>query len=192
MKRESGSVLLISLVMLLILTVVGVASISGVSMTEKMTNNQRDYDIAFEMAEAALVQGERWIDDYDGGWNNGHLQSSCTGSTCWTQNCTNGLCFRGSYPAGSSALCEVDTSGTPVWNNESIWNSNSATYSESVAAVAPPKYLIEFLCYTPRDPTSYTEPPDYTSWVRIYRVTALAYGSHPETRIMLQSTYRVD
>ena len=44
MKRESGSVLLISLVMLLILTLVGVASISGVSMTEKMTNSQRDYD----------------------------------------------------------------------------------------------------------------------------------------------------
>lgn len=50
MKKQSGSVLLISLVMLLILTVVGIASISGVSMTEKMTNSQRDYDIAFEMA----------------------------------------------------------------------------------------------------------------------------------------------
>ena len=68
MKHEKGSVLLISLVMLLILTVVGIASISGVSMTEKMTNSQRDYDTAFELAEAALVQGERWLDDYDGSW----------------------------------------------------------------------------------------------------------------------------
>lgn len=191
MKKQSGSVLLISLVMLLILTVVGIASISGVSMTEKMTNSQRDYDIAFEMAEAALVQGERWLDDYDGGWDHSHLGCS-SGSPCWTQNCTGGLCFRGSYPSASNSMCEVDSSGTPVWQSASIWASGAATYSVSIAAVEKPKYLIEFMCYSPRDPTSYTEPPDYTSWVRIYRVTALGYGTHPETRVMLQSTYRVD
>lgn len=191
MKRQNGSVLLISLVMLLILTIVGIASISGVSMTEKMTNSQRDYDIAFEMAEAALVQGERWLDGYDGGWNHSHIGCS-SGTTCWTQNCTGGLCFRGSYPSASNSICEVDSSGTPVWKSEAIWNAGAATYSVSVPAIEPPKYLIEFLCYTPRDPTSFTEPPNYTSWVRIYRITALAYGTHPETRVMLQSTYRID
>ncbi|MBA57217.1 MAG: hypothetical protein CMK89_22445 [Pseudomonadales bacterium] len=191
MKRQNGSVLLISLVMLLILTLVGIASISGVSMTEKMTNSQRDYDIAFEMAEAALVQGEKWLDDYDGGWSHSHIGCS-SGTTCWTQNCTGGLCFRGSYPSASNSICEVDSSGTPVWQDEAIWNAGAATYSVSIPAVEPPKYLIEFLCYTPRDPTSFTEPPNYTSWVRIYRVTALAYGTHPETRVMLQSTYRID
>ncbi|MEE2731109.1 MAG: PilX N-terminal domain-containing pilus assembly protein [Pseudomonadota bacterium] len=194
MKRERGSILLISLVMLLILTIVGIASISGVSMTEKMTNSQRDYDIAFEMAEAALVQGERWLDDYDDGWDHSHLNCS-SGSACFTANCTGGLCFRGSYPSASNSLCEVnsyDNNGKPVWQSSAIWDANAATYSVSIPAVEAPKYLIEFLCYTPRDPTSYTEPPDYTSWVRIYRVTALAYGTHPETRVMLQSTYRVD
>lgn len=191
MKRQSGSVLLISLVMLLILTVVGIASISGVSMTEKMTNSQRDYDIAFEMAEAALVQGERWLDDYDNGWAHSHLGCS-SGAQCWTENCTGGLCFRGSYPSASNSMCEVDSSGTPVWQSEAIWTAGAATYSVAIAAVEQPKYLIEFLCFTPRDPTSFSEPPDYTSWVRIYRVTALAYGTHPETRVMLQSTYRVD
>ena len=194
MKRERGSILLISLIMLLILTIVGVASISGVSMTEKMTNSQRDYDVAFEMAEAALVQGERWLDTYDTGWDHSHLNCS-SGTTCFTENCTGGLCFRGSYPSGSNSLCEVesyDNNGLPVWQSLAIWNANAATYSTQIPAVESPKYLIEFLCYTPRDPTSYTEPPDYTSWVRIYRVTALAYGTHPETRVMLQSTYRVD
>lgn len=193
MKHEKGSVLLISLVMLLILTVVGIASISGVTMTEKMTNSQRDYDTAFELAEAALVQGERWLDEYDPGWKQEHLQNTCTGSTCWTADCTGGLCFRGSYPLGSSSLCEVDNDfASPVWQTESIWNSSAAIYSEILPAVERPKYLIEFLCYTPLDPTSYTDPPDYSSWVRIYRITALAYGTHPETRVMLQSTYRVD
>ncbi|MAR89501.1 MAG: PilX N-terminal domain-containing pilus assembly protein [Pseudomonadota bacterium] len=192
MKRESGSVLLISLVMLLILTLVGVASISGVSMTEKMTNSQRDYDIAFELAEAALVQGERWLDDYDPSWKHDHIDANCTGNLCWTQDCSTGLCFRGSYPSTANALCEVDSSGTPIWQVEANWENKALTYSESVPAVDQPKYMIEFLCYTPRDPANFTEPPDYTSWVRVYRVTALAYGTHPETRVMLQSTYRVE
>ena len=193
MKRESGSVLMISLVLLLILTIVGVASISGVSMTGKMTNSQRDYDVAFEMAEAALIQGERWLDDYDGDWEQAHVDENCTGDSCWTINCNAGKCFRGSYPAGSNTLCEVDNSyDDPVWQTESIWNSNAFTYSQTIPAVEPPKYIVEFMCYTPRDPESYTVPPNYDSWVRIYRITALGYGTHPETRVMLQSTYRID
>jgi type IV pilus assembly protein PilX len=186
MKHEKGSVLLISLVMLLILTIVGIASISGVSMTEKMTNSQRDYDIAFEMAEAALVQGETWIDDYSAGFNIEHLSDSCSGTTCFTENCNAGLCFRGEYLSEGS-LCELDSSGTPVWQSEAIWDSNAATYSRNIAAVEPPKYLVEFLCLTAVDPTSQTSDLAY-----IYRITSLAYGTHPETRVMLQSTYKVE
>ena len=194
-KTARGSVLLLSLVMLLILTVVGVASISGVSMSGKMTNSQRDYDIAFEMAEAALVEGERWVDNYDAGWS--HSDLGCTtGSSCFTSNCTAGLCWRGKYPTASTSLCEAgsgnDAANKKVWESEAIWNANAATYSIDVSAIEPPKYLIEFLCYTPRDPESFTEPPDYTSWVRIYRVTALAYGTDPQTRVMVQSTYVVE
>lgn len=193
MKNEQGSVLLISLVLLLILTIVGVASIGGVTMNEKMTVSQRDYDIAFELAEAALVQGERWLDDYDVGFSAADLNEDCVGSTCWTENCTNGLCFRGEHYSDDD-VCVLDVSGTPVWDTETIWDNNSAQYSENVVAVEKPRILIEFLCYTPIDvETEPTDPPPYNNeWRRIYRITSLAYGTHPQTRVMLQSTYRVD
>lgn len=191
MNRENGSVLLISLVLLLILTVVGIASISGVSMTGKMTNNQKDYDTAFEMAEAALVQGERFIDGYDPGFDINHVQPDCNGNTCFSENCTNGLCFRGEFLATDS-LCEIGIFDTPVWQTEAIWNANAAVYSEDVPGVEKPKYLIEFLCFAPKNAQDPPDSPPYNNSVRIYRITSLAYGANPQTRIMLQSTYRVE
>lgn len=192
MSKQKGSVLLVSLIMLLVLTVIGIASVGGISSVEKMAQSHKDYDAAFEMAEAALVEGERWLDTYDGSWKQAHVQSTCTGTSCWTASCANGQCFKGSYPIGAGTLCEVNASGTPFWESKSIWANNAKTYSVAVPAVEPPRYLIEFLCYTPRDPKSFTVPPDYTSWVRVYRITSLGYGVNPDTRVMLQSTYRVD
>lgn len=191
MIKQTGSVLLISLIMLLVLTVVGVASISGVSMTEKMAQAQKDYDIAFEMAEAALVEGENWLDDY--AFSRGDLQSSCSGSNCWNSTCTNGLCFNGTFPIGTNAVCEVIPPTTPVWEVKGNWTARAKSYSVPVAAVEPPKYMLEFLCYTPKDPSiTNTTPPPGSNWSRIYRVTALAFGPNPDTRVMLQSTYRAN
>lgn len=193
MKRQSGSVLLISLIMLLILTVIGIASISGVSMTQKMANSQKDYDIAFEMAEAALVEGEAWVDAYDPGFKQAHLQTNCTGTNCWKANCTNGQCFNGTFPDAFGTLCELSPPTKDVWEEESNWTARAKEYSVAVAAISKPKYLIEFMCYTPKNPAAVaTTPPDYGDWVRIYRITALGYGTNPDTRVMLQSTYRAE
>ena len=193
MKQQSGSVLLISLIMLLVLTIIGIASIRGVSMTQKMANSQKDYDLAFEMAEAALVEGEAWVDTYDPGFKRAHLQASCSGTSCWKADCTNGQCFNGTFPNASLTLCELDPPATDVWQVESYWASKAKTYSVSLPAVSKPKYLIEFMCYTPKNPAAVaTTPPDYGDWVRIYRVTAMGYGTNPDTRVMLQSTYRAE
>lgn len=193
MKRQSGSVLLISLIMLLVLTVVGIASISGVSMTEKMAISQKDYDVAFEMAEAALIEGERWIDLYDPGFKKEHLQSSCSGTSCFKPDCTNGLCFNGAFPLGSNTFCDLTPPSTDIWEFKTYWTTKAKTYSMSVPGVDPPRYLIEFLCYTPKNPAAVaTQPPNYGDWVRIYRVTAMGYGANPDTRVMLQSTYRAN
>lgn len=196
MKHQNGSVLLISLIMLLILTVIGIASISGVTMSEKMANSQRDYDVAFEMAEAALVEGEQWVDANDFGVDAADMQSSCTGTKCWKSDCTNGLCFNGTYPVGSGKLCELTPPAKDVWKEKSYWDSKAKTYSLSVSGVEKPRYLIEFICYTPKDPSSdqkiISQPPDYKDWVKFYRITALGFGTNPDTRVMLQSTYRAE
>ena len=58
---QAGSALLISLVFLLLLTMIGVASIQDSTLQERMAGNERNRNVAFQEAEAALRAGERWL-----------------------------------------------------------------------------------------------------------------------------------
>lgn len=72
--RQRGVVLLLALIMLLLMTVVGLAAIRGTGLQETMAGNMRERTIAFQHAEAGLRVGEDWIEDtpisnmnFDGG-----------------------------------------------------------------------------------------------------------------------------
>jgi type IV pilus assembly protein PilX len=56
--RQRGVVLVISLLMLLVLTVLGLAATRSTALEERMTANQNDKEVAFQSAEAALRYGE--------------------------------------------------------------------------------------------------------------------------------------
>lgn len=58
---QDGSALIISLVFLVLLTMIGVASIQDSTLQERMAGNERDRNLAFQSAEAALRAGERWL-----------------------------------------------------------------------------------------------------------------------------------
>jgi type IV pilus assembly protein PilX len=55
---QSGAALLVALVMLLISTLIGLASIQGTTLNEKMSSNMYDRSIAYQGAETALLAGE--------------------------------------------------------------------------------------------------------------------------------------
>lgn len=57
-KKQKGATLIIALIMLLLLTIIGMASISDTNLQEKMAGNLRDKNIAFQAAESALRKGE--------------------------------------------------------------------------------------------------------------------------------------
>jgi type IV pilus assembly protein PilX len=59
---QSGAVLVVSLIMLLLLTLIGVAAIQVASLEEKMAYNSRDKNLAFQAAEAALRGAEQEIE----------------------------------------------------------------------------------------------------------------------------------
>ena len=56
--KQRGAILVISLLLLLILTVLGVAMMRMTNMQERMAGNTRDLNLAFQGAEAALRAGE--------------------------------------------------------------------------------------------------------------------------------------
>jgi len=61
---QRGSALLVSLIILLVMTMLGVQAMSTTTLEERMSGNYRDNELAFEAAEAALRAGEAWLDTH--------------------------------------------------------------------------------------------------------------------------------
>lgn len=61
-STQQGAALLVALIMLLITTVIGLASIRGTSLSEKMSSNMYDRSLSYQGAEAALRAGEAAIE----------------------------------------------------------------------------------------------------------------------------------
>ena len=57
-KNQRGSILIVSLMILVVLTMIGVSSMSTTSLQERMAGNFRDRQIAFQAAELALAYAE--------------------------------------------------------------------------------------------------------------------------------------
>lgn len=60
-RCQTGSALIISLVFLLLLSVVGIASIQNSTLEERMAGNAADKGDAFQVAEATLRLGENFL-----------------------------------------------------------------------------------------------------------------------------------
>ena len=61
-RTQRGAILVVSLMLLLVLTIIGVSSMQGTALEESMAYATRDRTIALQSAEAALREGEAWID----------------------------------------------------------------------------------------------------------------------------------
>jgi len=57
-KRQSGAALLVALVMLLVSTLIGLASIRGTTLNERMSSNMLDRSLSYQAAESALRSAE--------------------------------------------------------------------------------------------------------------------------------------
>ncbi|MCF6251350.1 MAG: PilX N-terminal domain-containing pilus assembly protein [Methylococcaceae bacterium] len=62
-KKQAGVVLVVSLIMLLLLTLIGVSGMQSTGLEEKMAGNKRNRNLAFQAAEAALRHAENYIEN---------------------------------------------------------------------------------------------------------------------------------
>jgi type IV pilus assembly protein PilX len=204
-KKEQGMVLVLSLILLLSVTMIGVSSLGTTSLEEAMTKNENNRHMAFQAAEAALRDGERYISD--------NVTDPTIFKAKFTDACTDGLCTRredDTYYSESKDPCA--TGGTSnrwdMWScptthsgNKNVWNSSNSpqlyrSYSnsslvDSKGVAVAPKYIIEFLGYendggSCEISSTATDPCD-----EFYRVTAFATGGTNDAQVMLQSIYQV-
>lgn len=161
-RAQQGMVLVICLIMLLLLTLSGLAAMQGSTLQEKMAGNSRDSEQAFLAAEAALRGGEAFMASASG--------ASATFDT-----------------TGTAGLYDVATSGVPVdWQAAATNWRNSAALS---GVATTPKYLVERLPEVTNKGLSLEADQPLNTMI-IYRITASAVGQTTTSRAVLQSTFR--
>lgn len=207
-QNQRGVVLLVALVFLLILTVAGVSAMRLANVEERMTGNFSQRNQAFQAAEAALVEAERFLDAQNFQQVNFFTGGDCDPNqhTCFynedasnAPTCNNGLCFFGTYPAdGECSLTAVGNAADEAFQQQDVWDNQSRLATVTANGEIPPaRFLIEFRCFAVKDPDNPRDDqfdadnqyiPSY--WEPLYRITALGFGDNPNVRVMLQSTFR--
>lgn len=160
---QRGATLIVGIIFLLVLTIIGLAGMEVTGLEEKMAGNMRDRNMSFQSAEAALRDGE----DY--------LESIVV------------------LPAfdGSQGLWELPADGTKRWDTVD-WGSSTAVRSYSGPGfselASSSSYIIENLAAAgSSDSLEVGVPTDTKSF---YRVTSRAVGQTSSSVVILQTVYK--
>lgn len=163
--RQRGAALIVSLLILLVMTILGVASMQTTVLEEKMASNARDKQLSFQAAEAALREGENWLQE-------SVALPDFTGSD-------------GLYQPDNNRWKTLD------WSDNSlvvVYPDNADNESISQVA-AQPRYYMEELPLTETAGSSLViglEPPSASG---SYRITARGVGGSSTAVSILQTTF---
>ncbi len=195
-SSQRGVALVIALVLLIAVTLVGLAGIRGTTLQERMAGNYSDREIAFQAAEASLQLG---VDEFIGAQE-----------TTWKQliadnpddlDCSNNTCALN--PSGDIA--------------ENLWwdisTGNSDTEFKALDAGNPPQYVVQslgrcnssaadgFVNATDENEAGGGEGTYLSSQGACYRITARAYDpdlaadgedlNTKRSQVILQATWRI-
>lgn len=176
MNKQHGAALIVSLVLLIVMTIIGLSAIRTSALEEKMAANARDQQIALQATEMALRAGEAWI-----AGQLTELAATDNGSSnIWTAN-----------------IMSIDDDIADSWwhqQNQAWWDANGVqansdvmfSSNEAEIAVNRPRYIIEYQQYVGDDLLIGTGST--TTGRSFYRITARGTGASEQARVMLQST----
>jgi len=200
--RQRGATLIVSLVILAVVTLLGMASMRASNLELRMAASARDRSVAFQAAEAALIRLEAVLKGGAGVsplYGTPNVLPSCSSSACFKASCPKGLCFTGDFiGAQKYSDCQL-ASSTGVteypWQKKEHWDSAdkhdviNVASSSGVGAAHPVKFMIEFLCYVPVDEKidSPAAGIGAAGWVPLFRITTKAEGESGRASVMLQS-----
>ncbi len=166
-SMQSGAALVVSLMLLVVMTLIGVTAMRSTIMEEKMSGNTRDAMIALQTAETVLLDGE----DY--------LANTINSIAVAFDGTQLGLYEQGSNP---------DLLADATW-------VNSIAYSGTYAGVtSQPRFIIELTGAVGGEADSDLSISSYDSIDALgtpyaFRVTARGTGGSDNAVVLLQSNY---
>jgi len=172
---QRGVVLIVGLIMVLLISIVALASIRGSGLQEAMAGNIRDRGLAFQASEAALSLGESRVD---------YLHAAapvCNGTPHNSLTCFTNL---DATPAGSAQYLN-DAGFTSKGNVTAMSLMTGMNVSQEPIFV-----LEELASFTPDDGGALDESAAKNiTALTSYRVTSKGVGLTADSQVITQSTY---
>jgi type IV pilus assembly protein PilX len=165
-SRERGAALVIALLMLLVMTVLGIAAMQVTRMEERMAGNSRDVNLAFQGAEAGLRDYEE------------RIRLMTTRPTyCSTAPCA----------VWNRDVAPPDLRNQPL----SWWNTNAREYGiagaqEIQESTRDPLVVTESLGFVPDSLSVGHGPPEGRDF---YKITSNSSGASNTANAVLETTY---
>ncbi len=178
--RQQGAVLYIALILLMILTIIGIAAARLQTGEAVMARNDHNHQLALQAAEAALRDTE--INLADGNWNIAQFAANAGGLYVLQTE------VQGGGPSPNNSIAD-----TINWNaNYPAPNPAAMTYTGPALANAPAspvltQVVIENLPPVARAGDPLCTPSSQTQSCSVYRVTAHAVGGDASASATLQS-----
>ena len=191
---QKGASLIVVMLILVIVSIIGVSAVQISMMGERATRNDRDLQIAWQSAEAALVDAAFDIEGQPAAsGNKRNIVFDRSGvdlakfePNCGTSGQTKGLCQLNA--AGKPAWLAVDFASTdasaPTVAFGTFTGRNFPSGAQGIQPAQAPRYVIEAI----PDPSSSRTSGATGQYV--YRVTAMGFGPNVGTQAVLQMIYR--
>ena len=169
-RSQRGVALIVVLMLLLIVTILGLASLRGALLQERMSSNTADRSRTFQVAEASLREAEDFV---------------ATIEALPAAGCNEGVCGR--------------PTGAPPWEAAGFNWETTGRAAQAVVDGINSRYLVEYMgpagtssgaggdCTTCGDPDA-AQPP--TS-MAMFRVTVRSFATATNAEVILQSGYEV-
>jgi type IV pilus assembly protein PilX len=167
-SQQNGAVLISVMIYMLVLSMLGISSMRGTVMEERMASNQWEQSRAFQAAEAALIDAAQWFL-----FQPDLIEGSADGASgVWQSGTVSDAIGSSSFDWSTSGLVYGSSSGSSTGLFDDLY--------------AMPRYVIEESGFEPSD----NDPDTLATLTGVfyYRVSALGNGRSPGARSILQTT----
>lgn len=197
---QRGITLIIVMLILVVVTILGIGGAQIALLGERSTRYDRDYLVASQAAEAALLDAEKDIEGTASSARAGLLAAGVPGGG---PGCGSGTDDRG--------LCAPAAAGTKqIWTNANVFDAStspaqSVTFgdftnrhfdsatdagSSGIKPARAPRYLIEFVPDFLSGNSATSSSTSGAATPILYRITAMGFGPREDVQVVLQSLYR--
>ena len=189
-QGQKGFSLIVTLILLVIITLLGIGASQIVLLAEKSTRFDRDTQIAFQAAEAALIDAEfdmrgpntstsKRMDSFSSSSNIGFV------SNCGTDT-KRGMCLpadAGQKPVWYQVDFTDESTGAKTAKFGDFTGRSFSTGTNGIRPEILPRYIIEVI--PDRTPGSNATVPK-----QLFRVTAMGFGPRKETQAVVQMIFK--